>query len=150
MMAVLLDTNVLARLANTADAAYSTATRAVVELHRQGEILHVTAQNLVEFRNVATRRQAQNGLGLSVAEAAAKAAIFEAAFPLLADTPDIFPAWKALVDALDITGKQVHDARLVAVCHVHRVSHLLTFNTAHFGRLSANPPGLVVLDPASA
>ena len=42
-----------------------------------------------------------------------------------------YPAWKALVNALGVIGKQVHDARLVAVCHVHAVTHLLTFNVAH-------------------
>ena len=73
-----------------------------------------------------------NGLGLSVIETEAKAATFEASFPLLPETPDIFPAWKAIVAALAVVGKQVHDARLVAVCHVHAVSHLLTFNVAHF------------------
>lgn len=64
-MPVLLDTNVLVRLANTADAAYLVAVRAVVELHRRGEVLHVTPQNLIEFRSVATRPGALNGLGLS-------------------------------------------------------------------------------------
>jgi len=44
---------------------------------------------------------------------------------LVAETPDIDPAWKALVGALGVIGKQVHDARLVAVCHVHGVTHLL-------------------------
>ena len=40
-------------------------------------------------------------------------------------------------------------ARLVAVCHVHQVSHLLTFNVAHFTRFAGFPPGLVVVDPTT-
>jgi predicted nucleic acid-binding protein len=148
-MPVLLGTNVLARLANAADASHAVAARAVVELHRRGEVLHVSPQDLIEFRNVATRPQALNGLGLSVAEAEAKAGVFEATFPLLAETPDIYPAWKALVGALGVIGKQVHDARLVAVCHAHGVTHLLTFNVAHFTRLAAAPPGVVVIDPTT-
>jgi hypothetical protein len=43
----------------------------------------------------------------------------------------------------------VHDARLVAVCHVHGVKNLLTFNVAHFARLAAFGPGVVVVDPAT-
>jgi predicted nucleic acid-binding protein len=148
-VAHLIDTSILARLANTADAFHAVAARAVVELHRRGEVLHVTPQNLVEFRNVATRPMAVNGLGLAVADAEAKAAAFEATFPLLAETPDIFPAWKALVQSLGVIGKQVHDARLVAVCHIHGVSHLLTFNMGHFARLATSGPGVVVVDPAS-
>ncbi len=54
-MAFLVDTSILVRLANTADALHAVATRAVLELHQRGELLHITAQNLVEFRNVATR-----------------------------------------------------------------------------------------------
>src|SRR6478736_8494067 len=113
-MAVLVDTSVLARLANSADPGHAQASLAVVELHRRGEILHITAQNLVEFRNVATRAKELNGLGLTIAEAEAKASVFEASFPLLAENADIFPAWKVLVSAAGIIGKQVHDARLVA------------------------------------
>ena len=148
-MVILLDTSVLARLANAADRLNPIAAQAVSELHGRGEVLHVTAQNMIEFRNVATRPAAVNGLGLSAAEAEAKAAIFESTFPLLPETPDIFPAWKAIVAALAVVGKQVHDARLVAICHVHGVSHMLSFNVAHFTRLAAFGPKLTVLDPAA-
>ena len=148
-MAILLDTSILARLANSVDPQYTVADRAVLELHRRGEVLHVTPQVLIEFRNVATRPNAQNGLGLSAVNAAAQAAGFEALFPLLADTPDLYPAWKALVGALGVIGKQVHDARLVAVCHVHAVTHVLTFNVQHFSRLAGFGPGVTVVDPAS-
>src|SRR5258707_15798104 len=112
-MAFLVDTSILMRLANRADPFFSVADRAVVELHLRGELLHVTPQNLVEFRNVATRPAAVNGLGFSAAVAEATAADFELLFPLLSETPDIYPAWKALVGACGVTGKQVHDARLV-------------------------------------
>jgi predicted nucleic acid-binding protein len=148
-MAHLLDTSVLARLANSADPFHGVAVHGVLELHRRGEVLHVTAQNLVDFRNMATRPKAMNGLGLLAMDAEAKAAGFETKFPLLAETPDGFPAWKALVGALGVIGKQVHDARLVAVCHVHGVTHLLTFNVPHFVRMSGFGPGVVVVDPAT-
>ncbi|MGH7170619.1 MAG: type II toxin-antitoxin system VapC family toxin [Gemmataceae bacterium] len=148
-MAYLLDTNILGRLANMADPHYVVADRAVKELHRRGEVLHIAPQIMIEFRNMATRPKTMNGLGLSTVDAEAKAAIFEAAFPLLVETPDIFPAWKTLVVALGVIGKQVHDARLVAVCHVHSITHLLTFNVAHFVRMAGFGPGIVVVDPAS-
>src|SRR5918911_147327 len=135
-MAHLADTSVLVRLANAADALHGVAASAVLELHRRGKVLHVTPQAMIEFRNVATRPVAVNGLGLSAVDAEAQAATFEARFPLLAETPDIYPAWKALVGALGVIGKQVHDARPLAVCHIHGVTHVLTFNVSHFARLS--------------
>jgi hypothetical protein len=76
-----------------------------------------------------------------------QAAGFEAVFPLLPETPDIYPAWKAIVEALGVVGKQVHDARIVAVCHAHKIDHLLTFHAGHFARMASHPPGVVVVDP---
>ena len=81
--------------------------------------------------------------------AEAKATGFQAAFPLLQDVPGIFPAWKALVESLGVVGKQVHDARSAAVCHVYGLTHILTFNVSHFTRMAGFGPGIVVVDPAS-
>lgn len=151
-MSYLIDTSVLGRLANASDVQHSVATRAVLELHRRGEVLHVTPvtpQVLVEFRNIATRPATVNGLGLSAGDTEALAATFESRFPLLTETPDVFPAWKVLVAALAVVGKQVHDARLLAICHVHAVTHLVTFNVAHFARMAEFGPGVAVVDPAT-
>jgi len=148
-VAFLVDTSVLGRLANRADPSFPLADRAVTELHRRGELLHLTPQNLVEFRSAATRPTSANGLGLTPAVAETKAADFEAIFPLLVETADIYLAWKTLVVGAGAISKQVHDARLVAVCHVNQISHLLTFNTGHFARFATFAPGLVVVHPGS-
>ncbi len=148
-MAYLIDTTILARVANATDSRHALAVRAVLELHRRGEVLNVTPQVLIEFRNVATRPVALNGLGLAIIDAEAQAAMFEARFPLLPDSPHVYLAWKSLVAVSGVIGKQVHDARLVAVCHVHGVTHILTFNVAHFARMAAFGRSVVVVDPAS-
>lgn len=147
-MRCLLDTSILLRLTNTGDAHHATALAAVATLLAGGDVLHTTPQNFVEFQAVATRPTAANGLGLTTAEASRRAAVFEAAFPLLPESTEIYPAWRALVDTLGVSGKQVHDARLTAVCHAHQVTHLLTFNLSHFSRLCAAAPAVVLLDPA--
>jgi predicted nucleic acid-binding protein len=148
-MAFLVDSSVLGRLANQADLSHGVAAAAIAELHRRGEMLHIAPQNLIEFRNFATRPVSANGLGLMSAAAERLAATFEAAFPLLDETPDIYPAWKLITAALGVVGKQIHDARLVAVCHVHSVTHLLTFNVSHFVRMARVGPGVTVVDPAT-
>ena len=147
-MSHLVDTSLLLRLASTDDPLEPVAVRAIGGLHRQGEVLSIAPQNLIEFRGSATRPLDVNGLGLSGEDADVKAAGFEAAFPLLLETPDIYPMWKALVQAADVTGKQVHDARLVAICQVYRIAHILTFNVRHFTRLAAFTPGLIIVEPA--
>lgn len=106
-MAVLLDTSILGRLADAGDPDHQTAQDAVDKLHARGETLHITAQNLIEFRNFATRPVGANGngLGLSVADASKLMTDFEAIFPLLEETPGIYPTWRAIVDGLGIIGK---------------------------------------------
>jgi predicted nucleic acid-binding protein len=148
-MAILLDTSILGRLVNSADNAHATATSAVLELHRRGEFLHIAPQNLIEFRSVATRPIAVNGLGLTSEIADLLMTELESRFPILPEIPDIYPAWKSLVTAAQVVGKQVHDARLIAICHVHAISHVLTFNTQHFRRLASFLPNLTVVDPAT-
>ena len=53
-----------------------------------------------------------------------------------------------LIDT-SVPGKQMHDARLVAACHAHGVTHLLTFNVPHFARMASFGSGITVLDPAA-
>src|SRR3954462_13685692 len=125
-MPFLIDTSVLVRLANAMDAQHSDAARAVLELHRRGEVLHITPQVLIEFRNVATRSKSANGAGLPIADAEAHTAAFESRFAMLEERPAISPGWKTIFGGLGVIGKPVHDARLVAVCHVHGVAHMPT------------------------
>jgi predicted nucleic acid-binding protein len=142
----LLDTSVLARLANATDAQYSFATRAVLSLHRDDHHLFIAPQNLVEFRSVATRPISVNGLGLSGDIVERQTAAFERAFTLLAETEAVYPAWKRIVQASGTIGKQVHDARLIAVCEVNAIKGLLTFNVQHFVRF-VDLIGLALMDP---
>jgi predicted nucleic acid-binding protein len=146
-MSCLLDTSVLVRLVSAGDAQHALGVQAVKKLHRLGEVLHLTPQTLIEFRSVVTRPVANNGLGLTGAVAEMLTEKLERELPLLPDSPDIFPAWKTLVRTYGITGKQVHDARLVAVCQVHGIGRLLTFNTGHFARFASATPGVEILAP---
>ena len=149
MTRYLLDTSVLVRLANAADANHTTAQQALVILAGRGDEAIICPQGVIAFRSVATRPVGPpNGLGMSAARADRIIADFERDHPLLPDTDVIYPTWKALVTALGIEGKTVHDARLAAVCHVHAVIHVLTFNTRHFIRLATHPPLLTVVHPA--
>jgi predicted nucleic acid-binding protein len=93
---------------------------------------------------LATRPVDQNGLGLSVAAAAAEVARIKEMFPLLADTPAIYPVWESLVIKHQVSGKPADDARLVAAMQVHGLTAILTFDKTGFSRY----PGIEVLHPA--
>jgi predicted nucleic acid-binding protein len=132
----LLDTNILVRLVDRTSARYAVAVAAVASLLAQGHELYITAQNLIEFWSVATRPHSANGLGWDTTRVLAELNDIRSRFPLLDDTPDVFPTWLRLVSAEGVSGRQVHDARLVAVMDVHSITHLLTFNTNDFRRYS--------------
>lgn len=144
-MAYLADTNVAARWGLPNDPLYSTIRQAILILQAQREIVYITAQVLVEFHALATRPVESNGLGWTAAAARSEARNIEAVFPLLPEVDTIYPLWGALVDAYGIIGRQVYDARLVAVMQTHGISHILTMNGNHFRRFS----GIVVVDPQS-
>lgn len=145
-MNVLLDTNVLTRMAQPGTALYRTALDAVTALQLRGDVLCLVPQVLYEFWVVATRPVAVNGLGFSAAVADAELTNVLSLFPLLfPDTPSILPEWRRLVATHQVLGRNAHDARLVAAMTVHGLTRLLTFNTADFARF----PGIAALDPVS-
>ncbi|MEH1786151.1 MAG: PIN domain nuclease [Nostoc sp.] len=114
-------------------------------LKRQGELLYIIPQNIIEFWAVATRPINSNGLGLSTAQAVQETEKFKKIFILHLDTPAIFGEWESLIVKYQVMGKQVHDTRLVAAMITHQITHLLTFNIDDFKRFSA----IVVVDPRS-
>jgi len=144
-MNVLLDTNVLLRMFQVGHAQHLTAMAALAALTARGDAPCLVPQVLYEFWVVMTRPLASNGLGLSATAAAAELVRLQGIFPLLPDTPAVFPAWERLVTKHGVLGKPAHDDRLVAAMAVHQVTHLLTFNVADFSRYS----GVTALDPAT-
>ncbi len=88
-MSYLLDTNCAWRRFFVTDPAHQKVKAKIDDLLRQGEIIYITAQNMVEFQAVATRPVSANGLGLSTKEANQEARTIQALFPLLPETPDI-------------------------------------------------------------
>ena len=144
-MSVLVDTNVLLRLAQPNHGQYRAATDGVARARLAGEALYVTPQNIAEFWAAATRPAgAANGLGLTAAAVAAEIGTIERLFQLAADDPAIYPIWKGLVVTHRVPGIQVYDARLVAAMLVHGLDRILTFNVADFSRY-----GVTVVHPAA-
>ncbi|MGD0120444.1 MAG: type II toxin-antitoxin system VapC family toxin [Candidatus Binatus sp.] len=144
MAVTLIDTNVLLRLLQPRHHQYSIAAAAVGELRKQRADLCVAPQNLVEFWVVATRPVVNNGLGMSPLMIAGELRALNGLFRLLEGKPGVAGAWEMLVGKHLVSGKQAHDAHLVAVMLVYAVTSILTFNIADFQRY----PGITVLDPA--
>jgi predicted nucleic acid-binding protein len=132
-MAVLVDTNILVRLAQPHHPRARIAVRALRNLRAGGETLHITQQNIVEFWAVSTRPIIANGLGFTTEQAAKEIGALKHLFVLLPELP-IQDAWERLVAEYRVSGKNAHDARLVAAMVVHGIESILTFNVQDFVR----------------
>jgi predicted nucleic acid-binding protein len=141
----LVDTNVLLRFADRAHPLHPTIRADIRKLRTEGHLLRATPQNFVEFWNVATRPVERNGLGLAPGNADRVLRLVERLFPLLPDSPAVYPEWRRLVVSFGVSGVQVHDARLVAAMTLYGVTHILTFNTTDFVRYTTI--GIVAVDP---
>src|ERR1019366_6033800 len=130
----LVDSNILLRILRRNGADHALVADAVAALRRSGAILYFTHQNIAEFWNVATRPVSANAFGLSPREAEQEVRSLDRGMILLPDGPLVYAAWRDLVATHNVSGKQVHDARLVAAMIVHGVTNLLTLNTDDFAR----------------
>jgi predicted nucleic acid-binding protein len=113
-MDLLLDTGVLLRLVNPSDPQHPAVRDAVRILYRRGDSLVTTPQNIAEFWNVSTRpAHARGGYGRSLAKTERCVRFFESVGTVLPDHPAAYSEWKRLVITHAVTGKAVHDARIV-------------------------------------
>jgi predicted nucleic acid-binding protein len=136
MAQYLLDTNVLLRAAVPGSFHHVAAVQAVSTLLSRGDELLLAPQVLIEFWSVATRPLEVNGYGWSAREAEATKLLEQ--FPLLPETPAVFDEWLRLVIQHAVVGKQVHDARIVAMLNVHGIANLLTLNVQDFRAYGIN------------
>jgi predicted nucleic acid-binding protein len=131
---VLVDSNVLIRWLQPRDPAFPVIEASIARLAQSGAVLCYTSQNLGEFWNVLTRPAARNGYGMAPEEADRQARQVEARFRLLADNPAVHLEWRRLLVVHNVSGVQVHDARLAAAMLVHGVQRILTLNQSDFAR----------------
>lgn len=141
----LLDTNLLLRFCDSASAQHSIAINAIETLLKRGSRVFLTAQNLIEFWAVTTRPKAANGFDWTPQQAGQETERLLNLFLFLEDSPAIFAHWRKLVLQYGVSGKQVHDARLVASMLAHGISQLVTFNTSDFVRYSS----ITLIEPDS-
>jgi predicted nucleic acid-binding protein len=134
-MAILVDTNILLRSVQPHHPHYPIVERAFSVLRSNNESLHVAVQNLVEFWAVASRPAgSQNGLGMTPQKVAKELAVLKDLFTLLSEPVSIFQDWEQFVTSYRVSGRNTHDARLVAVMKAHSIGTILTFNVQDFAR----------------
>ncbi|HEV2972226.1 MAG TPA: type II toxin-antitoxin system VapC family toxin [Pirellulales bacterium] len=142
-MRILIDTNVLVRLAHLGDPDQPVADKALNSLRTQQHALRLVPQVIYEFWSVASRPVDRNGLDLPVGSINTLVNEWKVLFPVLRDERAILEIWQHLALQYRVRGKQAHDARLVAAMQRHGLTHILTFNPADFQRYA----DITILDP---
>jgi len=142
----LVDTNILLRITRRSDPQHKLVDTALARLAGQGAPTLHTHQNIAELWNAMTRPINRNGLGLAITDAEREVQVVEAGMSLLTDSEAVYREWRRIVVQYNVSGIQVHDARLAAAMYVHSVGNILTLNVADFSRfagLSAIHPGSI-------
>ena len=112
--------------------------RAVPEVQTvRGNVLAAVLKvaNLVEFWTVGRTEYSSGVSGITA---------LRNLVVLFADPLEVVKEWQSLVAMHKLSGKQTHDAHIVAIMRVHSVKSILTFNERHFNRFR----DIAVLNPA--
>ena len=127
-----VDTNVLviARALNAPDRQLALD---VLGRTRRTERLRISRQIVREYLAVVTRPQVW-GAPLPMSEALLDVARFSASFEMLEDGPTVMDMLATLCGEVPVSGKQVHDANIVATMLAHGERRLVTFNAKDFQR----------------
>lgn len=131
-----IDTNVIV-YARFVDAPWHDSARGSLErAASSGEARRISRQVLREYLATSTRPQAWAG-SLSMAEALADVERLRDRFDVLEDGPQVTEQLLALCREVPVSGRQVHDANIVATMLAHGERRLLTFNASDFRRYGA-------------
>jgi len=132
----MLDTNILLTATNESRAGHEQALDVINGWPAQGTTLYTSGQIIREYLSVATRPAALNGLGLTVPDALDNARAFRSRLLLLAEDAKVADRLAELLEETKNSGKQVHDANVVATMLVHGVDLVVTLNTGDFARFA--------------
>jgi hypothetical protein len=122
--------------------------QAVESLVSAREELYMTTQNAAEYWNVSTRPRSDNGLELPPGTVTnLLEQTIEPICTLLVERRTLYSELKRLLNKYGVIGKQVHDARLVAMMIVWQIDNILTLNDRDFRRYE--PEGIAIVTPAS-
>ncbi len=130
----MLDTNVLLAATDEGRVEHGQALEIVNDWPGRGTTLYTSGQIMREYLAVATRPAARNGLGLDLADALANVHALRGRTSLLAEDGKVADRLLALLNDVACSGKQVHDANVVATMLVHGIDTIVTINLDDFAR----------------
>jgi predicted nucleic acid-binding protein len=139
---VFVDTKVLVYATRPSAAQHASAQASLARLEGEGSSLWVSAQVLREYLAAVTRPQA-TAPALPMATAITDVRRFRAAFDVAEERPNVLDRLLHLLTTHGSSGRQVHDANIVATMLEHSIRRLLTFNAGDFRRFA----GIIDIEP---
>jgi predicted nucleic acid-binding protein len=140
---ILLDTNVVLRIADRSTPEHNVVIRAIGNLSKNLVTPVLAPQVLVEFWVVATRPIDANGFGWSPTIVGNSIERLRRRFVLLSEGPELLDRWLEIVTVYHLRGKRAHDARLAAIALLYDISQVLTLNTGDFNGID----GITAIHP---
>ncbi len=131
---VMLDTNVLLAATDESRPEHRDALTVVNDWATNRTELCTSGQVLREYLSVATRPADRNGLGLKLPDALGNVRAIRERTTLLAEDSNVADRLLGLLADVGCSGKQVHDANLIATMLVHGVGAVVTMNLEDFAR----------------
>ena len=135
-MTYLLDTNIVLRLIDSKSLEHDVVKRALMKIYQAEDVAVIVPQNIIELWAVASRPTSANGLGFTLERTRTEIDDLLERYNLLSDQESLFGVWLELVTVHQVSGKQVHDTKLVAAMMTHGIDNILTINTADFKRFT--------------
>lgn len=129
-----IDTNVLVYARFSVAPWHERARRNLERASAEGAIPRISRQIVREYLMAVTRPQSWWSAPLSATEAVADVERFLGSFAILDESPRVTGLLLTLCREFSVSGKQVHDANIVATMLAHGERRLLTFNDADFRR----------------
>lgn len=131
-----VDTNILLAATDEGRGEHAAARAALDDWPSAGASLYTSGQVLREYLAVATRPVANNGLGLPRESAVANARALQTRLHAVDESVKVTGRLLSLLDEIDCTGRQVHDANIVATMLVHGIHTIVTLNVSDFARFA--------------
>jgi predicted nucleic acid-binding protein len=133
--ACFVDTNVLVYATSSGAPLHQRASEELRRRHESGQELWVSRQVLREYLAALSRPQTF-AKPRPARELVSDIRYFLSHFRLAEEGPAVTEELLELIEEVEIGGKQIHDANLVATMLVHGIPALLTHNTGDFARFS--------------
>jgi toxin-antitoxin system PIN domain toxin len=130
-----VDTNVLVYATRPSAVQHTVAQATLTRFEDEGSALWISPQVLREYLAVVTRPQA-TAPALPIASAIADVQRFRTVFSIAEERPNVLDRLLDLLAVHNGSGRQIHDANIVATMLEHGIRRLLTFNAADFRRFA--------------